>query len=949
VTISKLVISVCLTLLLPAQGHVGQAARGAEEFTLRVSWGHQAATSTSYFIKIVPNEVEVNRANPADWEPGDALKDGAWQTQAGGGDSDAIELVLRCRQTPIEPVAQLPPTWRDLIAQSDPDTARRLRSDPALRRDSRRLSFQLNPEATRGFSVTVDQLLSARNLWVPALDLYLDAGREAVPLAKHLAALKPHEGQRILDQVHRDPEATYEQFKELWEDMGSPAYRHPAQPAPGHIVCVTWDSAVPKFGIDRGAGVWNDYGNPDRFRCWFDFGDGVPAGRVPACGWGDLASSWKCQRLTDGFPVLTTVIEKEGVRYEVEQFAYPLDGPPAERRGDIPMVLLEKVRVTALSAQPQAVSIVLHHQRKVPPEAKLDLVPLDRKFLLVNTAREETLLMLEGLEAAPTLSRVKDQKDAAKQATLNLSLDLARRQTREFVVKLPSPAVGRQQRAMLTFLDYATARAATLRFWADYEARGARFSVPEKAVNDLFRANLWHALRLPRRHGGRQPSVQIDLPYSNFAYAQEGSPWPVNQAIYVDYMIYDLRGYPEIAAEELAAMFRNNQQPNGHVQGYANWLVYTPSMLYAVAQNYLLSQDRPAFERLLPASLRAMDWCLRELEQTEKQPGPARGLVRGPLNDGTGEGYWAFSQAYLFAGLDLYGRALGRIGHSRAGECLAAAGDLQRAIDRAFHEATVRSPLIPLRDGTWIPYVPCEVTPPGGYPGRLMDQWYPTDVDTGAVHLLRLKALSPSGDLAESLLSDHEDNLFLHGWGMANEPVYNPQATAYLLRDDPQAAIRAFYSMMACAFSHGAFEPVEHRWTHGQYFGPPSTDGAWAELYRNMLIQERDDGTLWLFAATPRKWLEDGNTIEIERAPTYFGKLSARLESRADGGKITADVRLPGPLRPKALVVRFRQAKGLPMRSVRVNGQAWTQFDARQEAVRIDSPVAERHTIETEY
>ena len=934
------VLGVLFTLVssISAQAY---GAHEVEEFTLRLSWGHRATASASYFIKIVPSEVEVVRANPVDWEQGDVLKDGAWQTRAGGGDTDGLELVLRCRQTPVEPLENLPATWRDLIAQSDTDTARRLRSDPALRRDSRRVSFQLNPEATRGFSVTVDQLLSARNLWVPALDLYLDAGREQVPLAKHLAVLKPHGGKRILDQVHRDPEATYEQFKGLWEDMGSPAYRHPAQPAPGHIVCVTWDSAVPKFGIDRGAGVWNDYGNPDRFRCWFDFGELA----------GDLASFWKVQRLTDGFPVLTTVIEKEGIRYEVEQFAYPLGGPPdhpadgARRRGDIPIMLLEKVRVTALSAQPQAVSITLYHQRKVPPEAKLQLVPLDRKSLLVDTAREETLLMLEGLDTAPRLSGVKDQKDAAKQATLNLSLDLAGGQTREFVVKLPSPAVGRQQRAALASLDYAAAQAATLRFWADYEARGARFSVPEKAVNELFRANLWHALRLPRRHGGQQPSVRIDLPYSNFAYTQEGSPWPVNQAVYVDYMIYDLRGYHEIAAEELAAMFRNNQQPNGHVKGYANWLVYTPSMLYAVAQNYLLSQDRPAFERLLPASLKAMDWCLGELKQANSRPGLARGLVRGPLNDGTGEGYWAFSQAYLFAGLDLYGRALERIGHPRAQECLTAARDLQRAIDRTFHEAAVRSPVVQLRDATWIPYVPCEVT----RSGRLMDQWYPTDVDTGAVHLLRLKALPPAGDLGESLLNDHEDNLYLGGWGMANEPVYNPQATAYLLRDDPKAAIRAFYSMMACAFSHGPFEPVEHRWTHGQYFGPPSTDGAWAELYRNMLIQEWDDGTLRLFAATPRKWLEDGNTIEIERAPTYFGKLSARLESRADGAKITADVRLPGPHRPKALTVRFRHAKGLPMRSVRVNGQAWTQFDARQETVRIDNPVAERYAIEAEY
>ena len=74
----------------------------------------------------------------------------------------------------------------------------------------------------------------------------------------------------------------------------------------------------------------------------------------------------------------------------------------------------------------------------------------------------------------------------------------------------------------------------------------------EEAVNTLFRANLWHARRLPRRHGGPGPDVKIDLPYSNFAYDQRGTPWPVNQSVYVDYMLHDLRGYHAIAAEELS-------------------------------------------------------------------------------------------------------------------------------------------------------------------------------------------------------------------------------------------------------------------------------------------------------------------------------------------------------------------------------------------------------------
>jgi hypothetical protein len=410
-------------------------------------------------------------------------------------------------------------------------------------------------------------------------------------------------------------------------------------------------------------------------------------------------------------------------------------------------------------------------------------------------------------------------------------------------------------------------------------------------------------------------------------------------------MLYDLRGYPEISAEEMLAIYRNNQESNGHLNGVANWVVYTPGMLYAVSRNYLLAGERPLLDKLLPYTLKALDWCLGEIEKARRREGPSSGLVLGPLNDGTGEGIWAFNQAYMIAGLELFGRVLKQINHPRAQECLGAVDTLRQAVARGFGNATMRSTLVQLRDHTWIPYVPCEALTPR----RILEQWYVADVDTGAVHLLRLKALSPVGEMADYLLNDHEDNLFLKGWGIANEPVYNQQATAYLLRDDPKAAIRAFYSYMASAFSHSTLEPVEHRWTHGQYFGPPSTDGAWFELYRHMLIDERDDNSLLLCQATPRKWLEDGRKIEIERAPTYFGKMSLTIESQAKDGKILADMVMPERARPESLLLRLRHPDAKPMRVVSVNGRSWSDFDKQKEWVRISNPDQPRYKVVAEY
>ena len=882
------------------------------ELKVRISWGHQSRPATPFFVRLEPS-------------------DGVAIRKDGVEDAGGVGFTLVYPQEPEKRLQNLHVIWADLIALSDADTARRLRQDAAFRPNAPRLTVFLNPEGTRGFTVTVDQLLEQRAMWIPSLDVYITAGSTPVAFNDHQKELTAFRGRRILERVRQEPEATYAEYTSRWEDLGNPAYVNPQQRGPGHVVCLTWDSAIPKFGIDRGAGVWNDYGNPDRFQFWFGFGDLAQG----------IQRAWKSQRLADGLPVITTVFEKDRVRYQVEQFAYPLNGPPAERRGDIAMVLFQKVKLTNLAGASRAVPLSMTHRRQFPKDLKFDVLAERRgkSFVFLESANRRTLFTVEGIEGQPGWSGTQDYQRDQRRIDATIQVELPAKGSRQLVVKLPSPPVNPEEAATLEALDYASAREATVKFWSGYLERGAQFRAPEKIVNDLFRATLWHALRLPRRHG----DGHIDLPYSNFAYSQSGTPWPVNQAVYVDYMLYDLRGYHGVSAEELLAQFRNNQAPSGHVKGVANWGVYTPGMLYAVAQHYLLSGDRAALERLLPHALKALDWCLDQLREAAAHAGPAQGLVRAPLNDGTGDGIWAFNQAYMYAGLELFGRVLGEIGHERAGVARAAATAIHTAIARGFGAAAARSPLVQLRDHTWVPYVPCEALTHR----RILEQWYPTDVDTGAVHLLRLKALPADGELADWLLEDHEDNLYLKGWGMANEPVYNQQGTAYLLRDDAKAAIRTFYSYMASAFSHSALEPVEHRWTHGQYFGPPSTSGAWFELYRNMLVTEREGGELLLGAATPRKWLEDGKRIEVERAPTYFGKVGLRIDSRAASGRILATAELAG--RPKALLIRLRHPQAKPIRAVTVNGQDWKDFDAAKEWVRIANPEPRAYSVVARY
>ncbi len=905
------------------------------EFKIRASWGHRSPSGTPFYVKLLPGTgLGVTNLVAFQAEAGEKPNNGVCRTKAGGGDIDGVEFDLTLPSPTSRDRRQEQSLWGVLLKDSDPDTARRLRKDPAFEIDPPLLTFQMNAEGTRGFSVTLDQLMEHEALWIPEADLFVSAGDPMLGFGQHQRALAPLTASRVLDRVHREGEATYAQYTNRWEDMGNPGYQNPFAPPPGHVICLTWDSAIPKFGIDRSAGILSDLGTPERFKLSFDF--------VPA--------TWKSQRLTDGLPVVLSTFERDDARFEVEQFAYPLRGPPSERRGDIEMMMLQKLTVTELSGKARPVQFTIHHTRDFPagPELQVNSVQTGQTTLFVDSVSNQCLLSITTTNATFSFNQSAGPADPKRGTTprnldVAVSLELTANGQQALFLALPSPVT---EPDPLLRLDYTDSRSKTLQFWSDYLARGAVFHVPEAAVNELFRANLWHALSLPRRHGGAGTNVAIDLPYSNFAYGQTGTPWPVNQAVYVDYMLYDLRGYHDLSREELLAQYRDNQEANGHVGGFANWGVYTPAMLYSVAQHYLLSHDLASFYELLPPTLKALDWCLAQLKQAAQSPGPAQGLILAPLNDLSHDARaWAFNQAYFFAGVDLLGRALSDIRHWRAAECRQAAHAFSNAVARAYGRASMLAPVAELRDHTWTPYVPSDALTPR----RLPEVWYPTDVDTGPLHLSRLKALDPKGELTTTMLNDHEDNLFYKSWSMADEPVYNQHATAYLLRDDPEAAIRAFYSMMACAFSHTVFEPVEHRWGWGQYFGPPSTDGAWFELYRQMLIRELDDGSLLLGQATPRAWLQDGKKIEVQRAPTYSGPLSLTINSHAASGKILASVHLERTHAANALFVRLRHPSRERIRSATVKGKNWKDCDPGKEWVRISQPSRTHYEIEACY
>jgi len=156
-------------------------------------------------------------------------------------------------------------------------------------------------------------------------------------------------------------------------------------------------------------------------------------------------------------------------------------------------------------------------------------------------------------------------------------------------------------------------------------------------------------------------------------------------------------------------------------------------------------------------------------------------------------------------------------------------------------------------------------------------------------------------------------------------PLYG---TRYVLdtlrRDDPERALVSLYGMLAQGFTRNTFiggegctlDPVDDG---GRFFYCPPNSAANAHflsMLRYLLVQDFDldnngePETLRLCFATPKRWLEDGKTIKLERAPTAFGPVSVVVQSKLSQGEVIAEMDLPQRNQLKQTLLRIRVPDG---------------------------------------
>jgi len=280
--------------------------------------------------------------------------------------------------------------------------------------------------------------------------------------------------------------------------------------------------------------------------------------------------------------------------------------------------------------------------------------------------------------------------------------------------------------------------------------------------------------------------------------------------------------------------------------------------------------------------------------------------------------------------------------------------------DRAIEESRTLAPVVRLRDGTAVPHQPTRCRWRGRDVGWIRDALY------GPVHLIDCGLIPPHSPEADWILKDHEDNIYVtpeHGlpidleryWfsqgGITLQANLLPGVLVYLKRDQPEHALRAFYNTFASHLYPDVRCFTEWLATRygvggGPFYKTPD-DSAFIVWLRNLLVMEQDNH-LRLCTAAPRSWLTHGEEIVVENAPSYFGQVSFRIESRAAQDKIIAEVIGPKRNPPQALELRLRHPEKLPLKQVRVKGRIYHPVDIQRELITFHE-WPERMTIEAEY
>lgn len=531
---------------------------------------------------------------------------------------------------------------------------------------------------------------------------------------------------------------------------------------------------------------------------------------------------------------------------------------------------------------------------------------------------------------------------------LSLSAHLAPGQTARAFIYVPGWAMPPDQQAELTGGD--SLLVGFEKYWHRIMNAGMKIDLPDAWLANVIRANLAHVLIAARNEqDGRLVAPWIASDRYVTAIDSEGN------SVIRGMMYFGHFDFARRASEYYFSRYR----PEGFMTtGYT--LMGNGWHLWSLGEYVQLAADLDWFRSVADRPAGLCRWVLDQLDKTRRagpdgRKVPEHGLMPpGVQADWDAYAYYFYANSYFHAGLATTGQALKAVGHPDADRILAAARQLREDVRRAYRYAQALAPVVPLRNGTWVPYYPASVYTPGPigdfFPGQDANRSWCYDVELGSHHMAALGTMDADEPDVEWMLNHMEDVHFLaDGWGgypaernreqwfdmggfARVQPYYARNAELLALRDDVRPFIRTYFNALASLIDGTALSIFEH--FSNFCYNKTHETGYFLHQSRTMLLTERGR-ELWITPFAPSAWFEDGKVIQVADAPTFFGPVGYRIASQIARGFIEVTIDPPRRSAPENIVVRLRHPEGKRIQSVELAGQPRPTFDPERETVTV--------------
>jgi len=514
-------------------------------------------------------------------------------------------------------------------------------------------------------------------------------------------------------------------------------------------------------------------------------------------------------------------------------------------------------------------------------------------------------------------------------------------ETASFEMLLPHRPITRARARDLAGRPFESCIGECREYWYNKLSEGAMLHLPEPRIDEMVRAGILH---LDMVAYGSEPDGPVNACTGMYtAIGTESAP-------IIQFL--DSMGRHDLARRALM-FFLEIQRDDGSMIAFGDYLVETGAVLWNLGEHYRYTRDDDWVLQIAPKVLKACDhlttWRKRSIDESLR--GKGYGMIDGQVCDYPDPYRHFFLNGYACMGIQRVSEMLSTIDPARSKELAAVADAWRKDIRESFYESMARSPVVPLRNGTWCPTAPpwAEGTGPVStfadnvdwyseerynYYNRTGAQFWVRDSMLGPHYLVFQEILEP-GEPAAEYMQEYNTDMFMKRNVASAQPYYSRHTWIHLVQGEVNSFLKAYYNCMAAQADRETYtfpEGIQRSVLAIEKESPHKThEEGWFLLETRWMLYMERGRTLKFLPGIPRAWLEHGQSIELEQVATYFGKASLSVESVLNDGVIRATVECATDRRPDRVEVRLPHPDG----RTALNVEGGT-YDASGEYVVVD-------------